>query len=245
MNKRKEADAAALAAGGNGASEDAGEGSSGAEGFANQLNNQPLAERLRNPFADDEDDDEDDERRGGSDDDDDDGDAGTSWPRRRWWESYVRPGRRGDGSAEEREGFGAGDNSSDEGDGEEEEFGDFAMPEHTEGEGATKEASAGTVLLKPLPVHPPAVSAGTSKFGSLWPFEGLSFTQSKDKEAVAGASSTNTKDSGEHVAQSAKIEDDDGEVVVGEDGNRVAKAVEAKRRTSIEDPDDDDEGVRV
>jgi SIT4-associating protein SAP185/190 len=33
-----------------------------------------------------------------------------------------------------------------------------------------------------------------------------------------------------------------GENVLDEDGKKVERAVEAKRRTSIEDPDDDDEG---
>jgi SIT4-associating protein SAP185/190 len=173
----------------------------------------------------------------------------------------------------ERFGDGRDDDSEDsEGDADEvmddEEFGDFAMPEVSaapgEGasappagsgraEGATDTSSGVTgidparekVLVKPLPLHPAANKTSASPFGSLWPFSTQGFSMGgKEKEKDAPSSSkelTSTKNEPEITEEPLELEA--GEGVLSEDGKKIDRAVEAKRRTSIEDPDDDDVDV--
>ncbi|KAI1817635.1 hypothetical protein GGS20DRAFT_508138 [Poronia punctata] len=173
---------------------------------------QAMGGGLRNPFEDDGDDD--------IDDDSDDGlggpaDDSNDWVARSsrggWWRSTLR-------RAPERFGDGRDDSDSDrddQGEGEEEEddeFGDFAMPETDK-----DNAQSGTgVIVKPLPVHPPPHNPKSSPFTSLWPFG--------SKEKPKGD---------EPVVETA------GEVTEERD-ERIKTTHEAARRTSIEDPDDDE-----
>jgi SIT4-associating protein SAP185/190 len=154
----------------------------------------------------------------------------------------------------------------DDDDVDDEEFGDFAMPEADAGRGARHDAGTITgidparekVLLKPLPVHPASNKSGGSPFGSLWPFSTQAFgAGSKDKgreeedeeEEVAGANDDGKRAVGEEPdvvpeISAEPLELGPDETVVGEDGKKIDRAVEAKRRTSIEDPDEDDIGLK-
>ncbi|KXH54835.1 SIT4 phosphatase-associated protein [Colletotrichum salicis] len=108
-----------------------------------------------------------------------------------------------------------GQDDSDEED-DDEEFGDFAMPEVEPAPGTDPNEK---VILKPLAVHPPQGASGGKAFSGLWPFAGK-----KDG-----------KDEGERGPSE--------ETATGDDEKPVQAAVEAARRTSIEDPDDDEEVV--
>ncbi|KAI8210407.1 hypothetical protein K4K52_012269 [Colletotrichum sp. SAR 10_76] len=110
--------------------------------------------------------------------------------------------------------FDGQDDSDDEVDDDDEEFGDFAMPEVDPAPGSDGDDN---VILKPLAVHPPG--SGGKAFGSLWPF----------------GSAKDGKDE--------KSEKEGEETVAGEDEKPVQAAVEAARRTSIEEADDDEEVV--
>ncbi|KAI8315545.1 Extragenic suppressor of kinetochore protein 1 [Colletotrichum sp. SAR11_240] len=110
--------------------------------------------------------------------------------------------------------FDGQDDSDDEVDDDDEEFGDFAMPEVDPAPGSDGDDN---VILKPLAVHPPG--SGGKAFGSLWPF----------------GSAKDGKDE--------KSEKEGEEPVAGEDEKPVQAAVEAARRTSIEEADDDEEVV--
>lgn len=216
---------------------------------------------IRNPFADDEDEDGSDEENS---DDDEDGDLGagaggssSSWNRGGWWrgalggkkQSKVTSEKFGDGrdsEDEEEEGEGGANSSEDE------EFGDFAMPEGQAGDAAGgNDAETDNVLVKPLPVHPAPGAAGASGGNKglmgLWPFtkkdkekEGEE-TEGGDAEAEEGGDEK-AKESSE--AQEEKPEAaaaDEPPVVLSEDGEKVQPTVEAKRRTSIEEPDEGEE----
>lgn len=167
---------------------------------------------LRNPFEDD---------GGDVDDDSDDGlgeegNSADTWAAGRgsWW---MRRGK-------ERFGDGRDDSDSDKdetaGDEEDEEFGDFAMPE-VDKTGDNEKAS---VIVKPLPVHPPPQNQKSSAF-TLWPFGSKDKEKQKSKE---GDESENRGSSGEP------------QEVRGEDGEKLKSTHEAKRRTSIEEPDDEE-----
>jgi SIT4-associating protein SAP185/190 len=200
------------------------------------------------------------------------GSGGSGWHRGSWWRGVVRSARRGGGRQDEgrtTEKFGDGrDDSDSEGDGDEimddEEFGDFAMPEvggsagdispnQTSGSGSAGErtnvGSGATdidptrekVLVKPLPLHPAANKTSASPFGSLWPFSTQGFGMSgKEKET---SSSKEAPASNEPEITEEPLELEAGEGVLDEDGKRIDRAIEAKRRTSIEDPDEDDVDV--
>lgn len=108
-----------------------------------------------------------------------------------------------------------------------------------------------TVLFKPLALHPSAPSSTTavdnthsSATGSLWPFERLGFLGSggKDESKANEGGEAGGVDK-PMTAFPANDDDDDELEVVGEDGHKVARVVEAKRRTSLEDPDEEDEVV--
>ena len=236
---------------GNGDEDEASRGASkgGGGGLGSLLQSAPVVERLRNPFADDEDDD-DDERPHGEDNDGENGSGGGSggWNRGSWWRDVVR---RKPKAGEDKERFGDGRDDSDEDGGsgtnsEDEEFGDFAMPE---GEGSKEKSGEGEsrgdrssldedrdqVLLKPLPVHPPPGSGKSTAFSSLWPFGNQVFS-SKDKDR-GDDKSEGEKGSVEKGDEAETVDDPN---IVSEDGKKVERAVEARRRTSIEDPDDDE-----
>jgi SIT4-associating protein SAP185/190 len=108
-----------------------------------------------------------------------------------------------------------GNESDDErDDDDDDEFGDFAMPEDD-----TTGDNQGSVL-RPQPVNP-TKEGSTRGLSGLWPF-GLSKAE-KEKE---GNKST--------------AEDEAAGKAMGDDETKAVEVKEAKRRTSIEDPDDDE-----
>ncbi|KAI6763950.1 hypothetical protein HG530_007739 [Fusarium avenaceum] len=108
-----------------------------------------------------------------------------------------------------------GNESDDErDDDDDDEFGDFAMPEDD-----TTGDNQGSVL-RPQPVNP-TKEGSTRGLSGLWPF-GLSKAE-KEKE---GNKST--------------VEDEAAGKATGDDETKAVEVKEAKRRTSIEDPDDDE-----
>ncbi|KAI1476527.1 hypothetical protein F4774DRAFT_392618 [Daldinia eschscholtzii] len=174
---------------------------------------------LRNPFEDDGEDDVDDESDDGLAEDDNNAESwGAGASRGSWWRGALRRGK-------EKFGDGRDDSDSDKdeaagGEDEDEEFGDFAMPE-VDKDGSSDKTG---VIVKPLPVHPPTQSQKASAFTSLWPFG------SKDKEKQK------TKD---NEAPAENSGDATGEIT-GDDGEKIKSTHEATRRTSIEDPDDEE-----
>ncbi|KAK0724344.1 hypothetical protein B0H67DRAFT_598018 [Lasiosphaeris hirsuta] len=168
--------------------------------------------------------------------------------------------RFGDGRDDSDDSDGPGDEEDDvEEDIEDEEFGDFAMPEVGSKDGNATSGGLVTgidparekILLKPLPVHPSSIKSSVSPFSSLWPFSTQSFG-SKEKDVkednhVSAADKAldleKTIPGEEKTAEMPIKPDDVEEVVVGEDGKKIDRAIEAKRRTSIEDPDDDERGA--
>ncbi|KAK0669888.1 SIT4 phosphatase-associated protein-domain-containing protein [Cercophora samala] len=217
------------------------------------------SERLRNPFADDEDDEDNSSDEDNLDNADGEGGGGSSaWERGSWWRNVVggrsSTRRQGDNETQEKERFGDGRDDSDDSDDrvneedmDDEEFGDFAMPE-VQSSGAMVsgiDPAREKILVKPMALHP---SAAKSSFGSLWPFGGQGFGANKDKEKEQekktevdqGASSSSSANAITEEPVELGKEEDEG--VIGEDGQKINRAVEAKRRTSIEEPDDDDVG---
>ncbi|KAI0798370.1 SAPS-domain-containing protein [Xylaria sp. FL0064] len=179
---------------------------------------------LRNPFEDDGEDEVDDDSDDGLGEVGGNSDPwGSRTSRGGWWRSTLR--------SRERFGDGRDDSDSDKDDrtgaenydDDDDEFGDFAMPE-TDKDG--DEAKAG-VIVKPLPVHPPPHNPKSSAFTSLWPFG------SKEKEKPKGEESAAT---GELAGEAAYDQDHDQD----NDHATIKTTHEAKRRMSIEDPDEDE-----
>ncbi|KAI1433992.1 SAPS-domain-containing protein [Xylaria sp. CBS 124048] len=169
---------------------------------------------LRDPFADDGEDDVDD-----SDDDigDDGGNVepwGAGASRGSWWRNTLRPNREkfGDG----RDDSDSGQEDQAEAEDDEDDFGDFAMPE-TDNSNERRNAS---VIVKPLPVHPPQNNPKTSAFTSLWPFG------SKEKDKPKGDDSGAATEAGADGAD--------------EHSTKIKATHEAIRRMSIEEPDEDE-----
>ncbi|KAK4196686.1 hypothetical protein QBC40DRAFT_300072 [Triangularia verruculosa] len=217
------------------------------------------SERPRNPFADDEDDEDNSSDEDQLDNVEEEGGAGSSgWNRGSWWRGVVggrsSSRRQGDNERQEKERFGDGRDDTDDSDDavneedmDDEEFGDFAMPE-VQSSGAMVsgiDPAREKILVKPMALHP---AAAKSSFGSLWPFGGQGFGTNKDKEKEQekkteeeqGASSSSSANAITEEPVELGKEEDEG--VIGEDGQKINRAVEAKRRTSIEDPDEDDVG---
>ncbi|KAI5864133.1 SAPS-domain-containing protein [Durotheca rogersii] len=170
---------------------------------------------LRNPFEDDGEDDVDDDSDDGLGDDDNTDSWGAGPSRGGWWRGALRSGG-------EKFGDGRDDSDSDKdvptgGDEDDEEFGDFAMPEVDKEKGNDTSG----VIVKPLAVHPPPPSQKTSAFTSLWPFG------SKDREKQKAKEGEELK--AENLSE-----------ITGEDGEKIKSTHEAARRTSIEDPDDEE-----
>ncbi|KAH9886344.1 SAPS-domain-containing protein [Xylariomycetidae sp. FL2044] len=171
---------------------------------------------IRNPFDDDAEEDVDDDSDDGLGDEGDSNSWNAGPSRGGWWRGALRRGK-------ERFGDGRDDSDSDKdepnaGDDEEdEEFGDFAMPE-VDRDGDHEK------VVKPLPLHPPSQSQKSSAFTSLWPFG------SKDKEKEK----PKTKD-----GEEAEATENSGDIT-GDDGEKIKRTHEAVRRTSIEDPDDEE-----
>ncbi|KAL2118763.1 hypothetical protein VTJ04DRAFT_5722 [Mycothermus thermophilus] len=174
----------------------------------------------------------------------------------------------------ERFGDGRDDDSSDEEGGrrlgdvddiEDEEFGDFAMPEVEERVSTVTSSAVDpgreTILIKPMPLHPSSSAlkgASISPFSSLWPFS----REKKDEEPTASSGegssstgsqpttglSTGTAGSAAHavVITEEPVElTHEEEAMLSEDGKLINRAVEAKRRTSIDDPDAEDVGEEI
>ncbi|KAF4977659.1 hypothetical protein FZEAL_5849 [Fusarium zealandicum] len=116
----------------------------------------------------------------------------------------------------ERGGKPDGNESDDERDDDDDEFGDFAMADN-DGTGGDDDQN---VVFKPLAVNP-AKEGSTRGLSGLWPF-GLSKAE-KDKE---GAKANDDNGAGDKVGDADDI--------------KAVEVKEAKRRTSIEDPDDDE-----
>ncbi|KAK3376503.1 hypothetical protein B0T24DRAFT_526837, partial [Lasiosphaeria ovina] len=181
--------------------------------------------------------------------------------------------RFGDGRDDSDESDGPGDEEDEVDDEiEDEEFGDFAMPEVVEGGHVPAVPTPPTfgsgglvsgidparerILVKPLPVHPNSLKSSVSPFGSLWPFSSQGFGLKDKKDEAEAASGDSAKDgapaapTADDAAAVDKITEEPVELgadegVVDEDGKKIDRAIEAKRRTSIEDPDDDDEDDQV
>ncbi|KAI2611457.1 SAPS-domain-containing protein [Hypoxylon fragiforme] len=172
---------------------------------------------LQNPFEDDGEDDVDEDSDDGLPENDTNAESWNAGPSRgSWWRGALRRGK-------ERFGDGRDDSDSDKeeqagNDEEDEEFGDFAMPEVDKDGGNEK----GGVIVKPLPVHPPSQSQKTSPFTSLWPFGSKEKDKQKPKES---SEADKTETPGE---------------ITGDDGEKIKSTHEATRRTSIEDPDDEE-----
>jgi SIT4-associating protein SAP185/190 len=200
------------------------------------------------------------------------GATSSAWNRGSWWRGVVRGTRRGGGSGAlhddqdvevERFGDGRDDDSSDEEGGrrlagdeddiEDEEFGDFAMPEVEERVGGAGvsgiDPARESILVKPMPLHPTPTttlkSSTISPFSSLWPFsrekredEPSSSGQGEGSNAGAPAAG-----SGVGITEEPVELTHEEEAMLSEDGKRIDRAVEAKRRTSIEDPDEDEVDV--
>jgi hypothetical protein len=178
---------------------------------------------LRNPFEDDAEDVDDDSDDGLG----DDGFPASSWnsqARGSWWRGAL--------ARRDMEKFGDGRDDSDsdkedqhEGD-EDEEFGDFAMPEVDKDADASEKDN---VIVKPLPVHPPQ-NQKSSGFTSLWPFSGQPFG-SKEKEKERDKSPKTDEPRSERSGT---------DEITGENGEKIRSTHEAARRTSIEDPDEEE-----
>ncbi|KAK4238770.1 SIT4 phosphatase-associated protein-domain-containing protein [Achaetomium macrosporum] len=265
MNKRNAAAAAAAANGGEeGNSSTTAVDTAGPAAFT--LPSATSSERIRNPFADYDDDDEENSGSGSDDGENVEGDdlgmntGSSSWNRGSWWRGMVRSARgrehrrtvSDDMEQEvevERFGDGRDDDSSDEDGGrrirdddiEDEEFGDFAMPEVEERVGGGGGLVSGidpdreSVLVKPMPLHPTTTTlkSTVSPFSSLWPFSREK--REDDATPAEGAASSAPAITEEPVELTTEEE-----TVLGEDGKKIDRAVEATRRTSIEDPDEDE-----
>jgi len=194
------------------------------------------------------------------------GSSDNAWNRGSWWRGVVRSARGGgsrrlghDGGRDvevERFGDGRDDDSSDEEGGrrladdddiEDEEFGDFAMPEVEERVGASGiDANREGILHKPMPLHPTTSlkSSTISPFTSLWPFS----REKKEGEGSGSAEGSNasTPTGGLNIGgiteEPVELTREE-EAMISEDGKRINRAVEATRRTSIEDPDEDEVDV--
>ncbi|KAJ3571574.1 hypothetical protein NPX13_g5330 [Xylaria arbuscula] len=194
---------------------------------------------LRNPFEDDGEDEVDED----SDDDlGEDADNTDTWPSRStrggWWRNTLRSQQKfGDGrddSDSDKEDRGA---AGDDDDDDDDEFGDFAMPETDKDNDQGKTG----VIVKPLPVHPPPHNPKSSAFTSLWPFG------SKEKEKQKGEESGVTSEPAGEPATERKHDHDvhDNDHDNDNDNNdnehtKIRATHEATRRTSIEDPDEDE-----
>lgn len=166
----------------------------------------------------------------------------------------------------ERFGDGRDDDSSDDETGrrmaevddvEDEEFGDFAMPEVEDRVTVSGiDPARESILVKPMALHPTTTtlkSSTISPFSSLWPFsrekrEGDLLASSQGQGQGEGSNaSTPTGPTGPGAMGPEGITEEpveltrEEEAMISEDGKKINRAVEATRRTSIEDPDDDDE----
>ncbi|GAP92261.1 putative sit4 phosphatase-associated protein [Rosellinia necatrix] len=195
------------------------------EGRGDTGGEQGTERTIRNPFEDDGEDEVDDDSDDGLGEDGGNMDAWDSRPSRGgWWRNTLQRNRErfGDGrddSDSEKEDRAEADDDDDD------EFGDFAMPDADNGESSHSKAS---VIVKPLPVHPPSHNPKGSAFTSLWPFGSKEKEKPKGEEAAVATTSTGM------AGDAAR------EVEAGEHDTKIKATHEAARRTSIEDPDEDE-----
>lgn len=158
----------------------------------------------------------------GDDDLDEDDDILREGGRGAWWRDMVTR----QANMEEQNPDYDNDNDDDE------EFGDFAMAEGEKGKGDDN------VVLKPMAVNPAKEGSNRGGFGGLWPFG----TKEKTGQQQSEGEGQGQKDTGD-----ASPVDVAAEHKTGEESSQPSPAVEvkeAKRRTSIEDPDEE-EAVKV
>ncbi|KAL1841155.1 hypothetical protein VTJ49DRAFT_7380 [Mycothermus thermophilus] len=175
--------------------------------------------------------------------------------------------RFGDGRDDDSSDEEGGRRLGDEDDIEDEEFGDFAMPEVEERVGAASsgiDTARESILVKPMPLHPGSSvlkNASISPFSSLWPFS----REKKDDETTpssggevssspaslpAATGSSSGAGCSSAVGISGITEEPvelthEEEAMLSEDGKLVNRAVEATRRSSIEDPDEEEVGEEI
>ncbi|KAF7558415.1 hypothetical protein G7046_g5732 [Stylonectria norvegica] len=142
--------------------------------------------------------------------DDEDGDGQDDDPRGSWWRGVVRKRGKTDGNESD-------DEREEEDD---DEFGDFAMAE--DDRASDDDDDGGKVVLKPLAINP--AKEGSRGLSGLWPF-GLSKAE-KERERQDGS------DEGGSTAPADEKAD--------AEEKHAVEVKEAKRRTSIEDPDDEE-----
>ncbi|KAI8625053.1 hypothetical protein F5Y19DRAFT_451452, partial [Xylariaceae sp. FL1651] len=152
------------------------------------------------------------------DDDSDEGMGGEGGNAEAWDSGGSRGGWWRGALRRDRERFGDGrdDSDSDREDQAEAEddddFGDFAIPEVDKDNDHAKTG----VIVKPLPVHPPPHNPKSSAFTSLWPFGSKEKPKGEDPAAEPVGEQTHDHD------------------------EKIKATHEATRRTSIEDPDEDE-----
>lgn len=178
-------------------------------------------------------------------------------------------GRDSTDSEDEAEGQGQGGNSSDEEFGDFAMPESSGTSAEAGGANSGFDAEREKVLVKPMPVHPPGGGGNKGNFLGLWPFAKKDKDNSptkeeagSEKEKTADAAATADKpveaQAADEVAKEEKEKDattdndsvkeeekakPEPPVVLSEDGEKVQPAIEAKRRTSIEEPDEGDEVV--
>lgn len=185
-----------------------------------QKNNQAAEPSAATLHSFDDDDDEDDEVdvknpfADGEDDidDDEDEDGLQDDGKGSWWRGVVK-----------RKGNNGKDSDDDNDHDDDDEFGDFAMAE----EDKEKDEDAEKVVLKPLAVNP--AKEGTRGLSGLWPF---GTKTEKDKEKQQPGEKEGTLE-----GESVDLVD---EKKAGSEQPAAVEVKEAKRRTSIEDPDEEE-----
>ncbi|TWU78459.1 hypothetical protein ED733_008910 [Metarhizium rileyi] len=148
----------------------------------------------------------------GTDDDDDDLDADVvrDGGRGSWWRGMVRRKSNADDGDSDE-----ADNDDDDDD----EFGDFAMAEDDKTGGTSNQEQ---LVLRPLAVNPAKESRGLS---GLWPFG----SRHESSKAKREEESRELRDDGAASADEKKVEE-----------NKAIEVREATRRTSIEEPDEEE-----
>lgn len=165
------------------------------------------------PFGDEDDDDETDGKNPFADDGDDfDEDEDDDALRGSGQGSWWRGVVRRRGNVEDK------DSDEDDAHDDDEEFGDFALP----GDEKEKDADPENVVLKPLAVNP--AKEGTRGLSGLWPF-----STKADKDKATDKDDTNATSPVDAANEKRDAEQSSG----------VVEVTEAKRRTSIEDPDEE------
>lgn len=102
-------------------------------------------------------------------------------------------------------------------DDDDDEFGDFAMAED-------ERAGEDKLVLRPLAVNP-AKEGNTRGLSGLWPF-GLSKAEKEKEDIRSGSLESGSAGQGDEIGDREE--------------KKAVEVKEAKRRTSIEDPDDDE-----